>query len=254
MTGPAGAAPLLALDGIGKSYGSLLVLDDISLVVPAGQALGIVGPNGAGKSTLLSIVSGTEPAGRGRVEYDGEDVTRVSAARRAQLGVGRSFQVPRPFGGLTVFENALVGATRGARLRHRQARDAALDALEVTGMLGHANEPAESLRLLDRKRLELTRALATRPRLLLLDEIAGGLTESEADELLGTVQRLKDRGVTLVWIEHVVQALVQVVDRLVCLAFGTVISDGPPAEVLTSREVVEVYLGSTAGSMNGGSA
>lgn len=249
MAANPGAPPLLTLDGIGKSYGNLLVLDHLSLTVPAGQALGIVGPNGAGKSTLLSVISGSEPASRGQVDFDGQDIGRLSAGRRAQLGIGRSFQVPRPFGGLTVFENALVGATRGARLNRRQSRDAALEALEVTGMLVHANEPAESLRLLDRKRLELTRALATRPRLLLLDEIAGGLTESEAAELIGTILRLKQRGVTLIWIEHVVQTLVQVVDRLVCLAFGTLIKDGPPAEVLASREVVEVYLGSTAGAV-----
>lgn len=248
MSPPAGAPGLLTLDTVTKSYGSVLVLDDISLTVPVGQALGIVGPNGAGKSTLLSVISGTEAASSGSVWLDGRDVSRVSAAARAHLGIGRSFQVPRPFGGLSVYENALVGANRGARLRRSQARDAALEALEVTGMLGRANEAAQSLRLLDRKRLELTRALATRPRLLLLDEIAGGLTESEAAELVGTVARLKDRGVTLIWIEHVVQALVQVVDRLVCLASGSLIKDGPPAEVLASREVLDVYLGSTAGA------
>ena len=240
--------PLLQLDDVAKTYGSLTVLDGVSLRVPRGQAVGVVGPNGAGKSTLLSVISGTERATRGTVVLAGQDVTRVGAARRAHLGVGRSFQVPRPFGGMTVFENALVAAQRGAGLSRRAAPEAALAALETTGMLARANEPARSLRLLDRKRLELTRALATAPQLLLLDEIAAGLTESETAELVATIQQLKATGLTIIWIEHVVQALLAVVDRLVCLAFGSLIRDGEPSDVLASREVLEVYLGSTAGA------
>ncbi|KOV59431.1 ABC transporter ATP-binding protein [Streptomyces sp. NRRL WC-3618] len=222
------------------------VLEDVELTVPRGQAVGIVGPNGAGKSTLLSAISGVERATAGCVRLAGRDVTRTSAAQRCRLGVGRSFQIPRPFGDLTVFENALVGAERGARLRGGPAREQALRALETAGLLHLANKPAGSLPLLGRKRLELARALATGPDLLLLDEIAGGLTEAEAEELVATVLSLKESGVTILWIEHVVKALVQVVDRLVCLAYGQIRVDGDPHEVLASDEVAKVYLGGTA--------
>ncbi|MFE9438820.1 ABC transporter ATP-binding protein [Streptomyces sp. NPDC006602] len=245
MTAPV-LQPLLEVEHLAVSFGALNVLEDVELAVPRGQAVGIVGPNGAGKSTLLSAISGVEPVTRGTVRLGGRDVTRASAAQRCRLGVGRSFQIPRPFGDLTVFENVLVGAQRGAGLRGAHAREQALTALETTGMLPVANKPAGGLPLLGRKRLELARALATAPELLLLDEIAGGLTESEADELVGTVLSLKEAGVTILWIEHVVKALVQVVDRLVCLAYGRIRVDGDPHEVLASPEVAEVYLGGTA--------
>ncbi|GAQ55284.1 ABC transporter ATP-binding protein [Streptomyces acidiscabies] len=240
------AQPLLEVEHLAVSFGALHVLEDVELTVPRGQAVGIVGPNGAGKSTLLSAISGVERATRGTVRIAGRDVTRTSAAQRCRLGVGRSFQIPRPFGDLTVFENALVGAQRGGRLRGAQAHEQALQALETTGMLALADKPAGALPLLGRKRLELARALATGPELLLLDEIAGGLTESEADELVSTVLSLKESGVTILWIEHVVKALVQVVDRLVCLAYGRIRVDGDPHEVLASPEVAEVYLGGAA--------
>ncbi|WP_316773396.1 ABC transporter ATP-binding protein [Streptomyces sasae] len=238
--------PLLEVDHLAVHFGELRVLEDVELTVPRGQAVGIVGPNGAGKSTLLSAISGVERATAGSVRLAGRDVTRTSAAERCRLGVGRSFQIPRPFGDLTVFENALVGAERGARLRGDPAREQALRALETAGLLHLANKPAGFLPLLGRKRLELARALATGPELLLLDEIAGGLTEAEAEELVATVLSLKESGVTILWIEHVVKALVKVVDRLVCLAYGRIRVDGDPHEVLASDEVAEVYLGGTA--------
>ncbi|MBZ3905269.1 MULTISPECIES: ABC transporter ATP-binding protein [Streptomyces] len=239
-------APLLEVEHLAVSFGELRVLEDVQLTVPRGQAVGIVGPNGAGKSTLLSAISGVERATGGSVRLAGRDVTRTSTAERCRLGIGRSFQIPRPFGDLTVFENALVGAERGAGLRGGAARELALRSLETTGLLPLANKPAGSLPLLGRKRLELARALATAPDLLLLDEIAGGLTEGEATELVATVLSLKESGLTILWIEHVVKALVQVVDRLVCLAFGRIHADGDPHEVLASDEVAQVYLGGTA--------
>ncbi|MEU6806714.1 ABC transporter ATP-binding protein [Streptomyces neyagawaensis] len=238
--------PLLEVDHLAVRFGELRVLEDVELAVPRGQAVGIVGPNGAGKSTLLSAISGVERATAGAVRLAGRDVTRTSAADRCRLGVGRSFQIPRPFADLTVFENTLVGAERGARLRGAHAREQALRALETAGLLRLANKPAGSLPLLGRKRQELARALATGPELLLLDEIAGGLTEAEAEELVATVLSLKESGVTILWIEHVVKALVQVVDRLVCLAYGRIRVDGDPHEVLASDEVAEVYLGGAA--------
>lgn len=244
MAGSAGTATsLLEVRSVAKSYGALQVLTEIDLAVPAGQALGIVGPNGAGKSTLLSVINGTERASSGSVVFDGRDVTRLGPEVRAKIGIGRTFQIPRPFTNLTAFENALSGASYGAGLRGRAADDRALQALEQSGMLALANTPAGKLPLLARKRLELARALATDPSLLLLDEIAGGLTEAECDSLVETISALRDSGITIIWIEHVVKALLAVVDRLVCLASGTLIADGKPDEVMGSAEVRRVYLG-----------
>ncbi|WP_062205088.1 ABC transporter ATP-binding protein [Demequina salsinemoris] len=244
MTPPtATAEALLEVDGLAKSYGALDVLTGVDLAVPAGQALGIVGPNGAGKSTLLSVINGTERATRGVVRFAGRDVTSVSPADRARAGMGRTFQIPRPFTHLTVFENALAGASYGAGLHGHAADMRALEALEMADMLDVANAPAGSLPLLGRKRLELARALATEPRLLLLDEIAGGLTEAECDSLIATIRQLHGEGITIIWIEHVVKALTAVVERLVCLATGVIVADGPPDEVMRSAEVQRVYLG-----------
>lgn len=239
---------VLGVQGVSKSFGKLQVLQDVSFTVPSGQPLGIVGPNGAGKSTLLSIISGSEIASAGDVYLDGAQVTRLSASKRTSLGVGRTFQIPRPFGGLTVFQNALAGATFGAGLRGRAAEEKALESLEVTGLLPKSNDLAGGLPLLSRKRLELARALSTNPSLMLLDEIAGGLTEGECDELIGTIKQLVSSGLTVVWIEHVVHALLAVVDRIICLDAGRVVADGPPAEVMQSEEVMRVYLGSGTGA------
>ncbi|WP_062382840.1 ABC transporter ATP-binding protein [Demequina iriomotensis] len=244
MTRTAGAGEaLLEVDSVAKSYGALDVLTAVHLSVPAGQALGIVGPNGAGKSTLLSVINGTERATAGTVRFGGRDVTATPADARARAGMGRTFQVPRPFAHLTVFENALAGATAGAGLRGRAADDRALAALAMADMLGVANTPAGALPLLGRKRLELARALATDPRLLLLDEIAGGLTEAECDSLVATIRSLHTQGITIIWIEHVVRALLAVVERLVCLATGVIVADGEPSEVMRSDAVRAVYLG-----------
>jgi branched-chain amino acid transport system ATP-binding protein len=245
MTRSAGTAEsLLQVNGLAKSYGALAVLTEIDFAVPAGQALGIVGPNGAGKSTLLSVINGTERASNGSVFFKGQDVTGQGPELRARAGIGRTFQIPRPFTHLTVFENALSGASYGAGLYGKAADEQALHALELSGMLSLANTPAGKLPLLARKRLELARALATDPSLLLLDEIAGGLTEGECDSLVETISGLRDSGITIIWIEHVVKALVAVVDRLVCLASGTLIADGEPDAVMSSPEVRRVYLGS----------
>ena len=233
----------LEVTDVAKSYGSLSVLGSVSLAVAAGEAVGIVGPNGAGKTTLLDLLTGTGRCDAGRVRLHGKDVTRLPPPLRARLGLGRTFQVPRPLGDLTVFENALVGAMRAAGLRGRHAYGAAYEALQLTGMARHANARAGSLRLLDRKRLELARALAMRPQVLLLDEIAGGLSDPESDELIGTIRAVNERGTTIVWVEHVIRVLIAVATRLVCLADGEVIADGVPATVLASDEVRAAYLG-----------
>jgi branched-chain amino acid transport system ATP-binding protein len=236
-------APSLHVTGLDKRFGSVVTARDVSFEVGAGEVLGIVGPNGAGKTTLLDIVSGTVGADAGAVLLEGTDVSGLAAPERARLGIGRTYQTPRPFTGMSVFENALVGARFAGGQRGRAAYDLAYAALETAGLAGQADAEAGSLRLLDRKRLELARALATSPRVVLLDEIAGGLTDQELPQLIETIRGLRDAGLAVVWIEHIVHALLQVVDRLMCLALGDVVAVGDPHEVLRHHKVVDVYLG-----------
>jgi len=234
---------LLSLHGVSKSYGAVKVTNDISLAVEAGETLGILGPNGAGKTTLFNLISGDVRCDAGRVEYDGRDVTRLAPHRRCRSGIGRSYQVPQPFGAMTVFENLVTAACFGGGESERAAWKTARAVLEQTGLSAQANRPAASLRLLDRKRLELARALATRPKLLLLDEIAGGLTEHEAKELVSELARIKTSGVTMVWIEHVVHALLALADRLFVINFGAKLAEGEPQSVMKDPEVRRVYMG-----------
>ena len=234
---------LLALHGVSKSYGALKVTDGISLSVTRGETLGILGPNGAGKTTLFNLISGDVRVDSGRIEYDGQDITGLPPHRRCHLGVGRSYQVPQPFGNMSVFENLVTAACFGANQPERQAWDTAVRVLDQTGLMPHANKPAGSLTLLNRKRLELARALATEPDLLLLDEIAGGLTEHEAQELVAELQRIKASGVTMIWIEHVVHALLSVADRLFVINFGQALAEGLPKDVMANPEVQRVYMG-----------
>ncbi len=235
--------PLLALHSVSKSYGALKVTDDITLSVEKGQTLGILGPNGAGKTTLFNLISGDVRVDAGRVEYGGQDITTVPPHMRCRLGIGRSYQVPQPFGHMSVFENLVTAASFGGGQSEHQAWDTAVHVLEQTGLLPHANKPAGSLTLLNRKRLELARALATGPELLLLDEIAGGLTEHEANELADELKRIKSQGVTMIWIEHVVHALLSVADRLYVINFGRKLAEGEPHDVMNDPEVKRVYMG-----------
>jgi branched-chain amino acid transport system ATP-binding protein len=236
---------LLQVSGLSKRFGTLVTAADVTFTVAPGEALGIVGPNGAGKSTLLNLVSGVLRPDAGSVSFDGRDISRLGPADRCRAGIGRSYQVPRPFAGMTVFENVFVAATFGGGRHGQVGYDAARAALDRAGLLHRANERAGGLRLLDRKRLELARALATGPRLILLDEIAGGLTDREVPALVDTIRGLRAAGVAVVWIEHIVHALVAVVDRLMCLAAGRVLALGDPREVLRDPRVIDVYLGST---------
>jgi branched-chain amino acid transport system ATP-binding protein len=231
------------VSGVAKSFGSLAVLTSVSLAVAAGEAVGVVGPNGAGKTTLLDLLTGTGRCDAGQVRLQGKDVTRLPPPLRARMGLGRTFQVPRPLGDLTVFENALVGAMRAAGLRGQAAYDAAFAALVQAGIDRLANTRAATLRLLDRKRLELARALAMQPRVLLLDEIAGGLSDPETEVLIETIRAVNARGTTIVWVEHVLRVLTAVATRLVCLADGRVIADGEPERVLAHDEVRAAFLG-----------
>ncbi len=243
MTQPPMTQPLLHLDGVTKSFGKVTVAKDLTLRVEAGEALGIVGPNGAGKSSLFAMISGDLRPDAGAVRFGGRDVTGVPPHARTRAGVGRTYQVPRPFEHLTAFENVLVCAYQGAALKGRRAQAHAMDVLDRTGLADLANTPGGRLTLLQRKRLEVARGLATSPRLLLLDEVAGGLTEPEVLELVAIIKDLHAGGLGIVWIEHVVHALVRTVGRMVCLAGGDLVADGAPMDVLADQKVRELYLG-----------
>jgi branched-chain amino acid transport system ATP-binding protein len=235
--------PILSLEGLVKRYGALLVTDHVSLTLDKGEALGILGPNGAGKTTLFNLIAGTVAASEGRVIFNDRDISALPARARCHLGISRSFQVPHPFLGMTTFENVLVGAAFGRGLSERQASASALEVLELTGLIRQANALAGTLTLLERKRLELARALATQPTLLLLDEIAGGLTEAECHDLIATIRIVRAQGVSIIWIEHVVNALLAVVDRIAVLDFGRKIAEGEPAAIMASPEVTSIYMG-----------
>jgi len=236
-------AALIEVDGVSKSYGALRATDSVSFALAAGETLGIIGPNGAGKTTLFNLISGDVRPDAGRIRFDGRDITAFAPHQRCRSGIGRSYQVPQPFDGMTVFENLLVGAAFGGAKPEREAIDVAADVIRKTGLAAKANQLAGALTLLDRKRLELARALATAPKLLLLDEIAGGLTEKEARQLVELVQWISGRGVTIIWIEHVVHALIAVATRLLVMNFGAKLTEGDPREVMASPEVKRVYLG-----------
>jgi branched-chain amino acid transport system ATP-binding protein len=241
-----GAGSILDGAGLYKTFGALTVLDNVNFTVGANEAVGIVGPNGAGKTTLLNVLSGGLPASAGRVMFRGRDVSGFDASDRSRLGLAKTHQVPRPFGGMTAFENVLVAATQAGGLRGQKAYGAAMDALDLCGMVEVANRRAESLGLLDRKRLELARVLATDPVIVLLDEIGGGLTDEETVALVETIREMRRRGMAIVWIEHIVHVLLQVVERLVCMVQGRVIASGDPRAVMADPAVVEAYLGSAA--------
>jgi branched-chain amino acid transport system ATP-binding protein len=236
-------AVLLALDGVSKSYGALKAADGLTLAVEEGEALAVIGPNGAGKSTMFNLVTGDVAPDSGRIMFAGIAITAMAPHARARLGIGRSYQIPHPFANMTVFENMLVGAIFGARQSERESYDRCAQVLELTGLIGRANAPARTLTLLQRKRLELARALTLRPKLLLLDEIGGGLTERECRQLVETIRAIHARGTTIVWIEHIVHALLSVASRLVVMNFGQMLAEGEPHAVMADPRVKEVYMG-----------
>ncbi len=237
---------VLRLDNLSKSFGAIPVADSISLSVAEGDALGIIGPNGAGKTSLFNLIGGALRPDSGRVYFLGRDVTGLSMEQRCRAGIGRTYQIPRPFTKMTVMENCLVAAVAGGRKRECHTYDHCAEILRHTHLLGKANQTAGSLTLLERKALELARALSSSPRLLLLDEIAGGLTEHETEELVQLIRGIHAGGTTVVWIEHIVNALMAVANRLIVINFGAKILDGVPAEVIESPEVKRIYMGMEA--------
>ena len=234
---------VLTETGLRKRFNALVVLNDVDFTIAPGEAIGIVGPNGAGKTTLLNVLSGAYPPSGGQVFMAGQDVTALGAAARCRRGIARSHQVPRPFAGMTVFENLHVAASVGGELSGDAASQRSVESLELCGMLKLANRRAETLGLLDRKRLEMARALATGPQILLLDEIGGGLTDAEAAVLVTIIKTIGARGVAVVWIEHIVHILLQVVTRLVCMDAGRILAQGEPRAVMSDPSVIDAYLG-----------
>ncbi len=243
-TAPADSDDVLVANGIVKRFNAFVAVDRVDFKLGPREAVGIVGPNGAGKTTLLDVLAGTYSPSEGTVSFDGADVSRLDAASRCRLGIARSHQVPRPFTDMTVFENVFVAVSAGGGTTGAPAYDTSIEALRLCGMLALGNRKAAALGLLDRKRLELARALGTGPKVLLLDEIGAGLTDSEANELVAIVRELRGRGIAIVWIEHILHVLLQVVERLVCMDAGRVIADGVPEVALAHPAVIEAYLGS----------
>ena len=239
----AGNAPVLRLSSVSKSFGGLNVLTGLSLDVGDNEVLGILGPNGAGKSTLFNVIAGVLPATSGDVIYRERDITRLPPWSRCRAGIARTYQIPKPFSHMSVFENVLVAGVHGAGLSVKSASRRADQVLERSGLARLGPHLAGTLRLLDLKRLELARALACEPQLLLLDEIAGGLTEEECDIVVDLILSIKAEGKTVVWVEHVMGALRRGCSRLAVIYDGAVLTDGPPAEVLARVDVKAIYLG-----------
>lgn len=234
---------LLKLSAISRSFGAISVAENVSFSVPFGSAVGIIGPNGAGKTSLFNLISGDLSPTSGKIEFQGEDVTALGSRDRSRLGIARTYQVPLPFVGLTAFENVLVGATFAGDQHAAPPEERADTVLRRVGLAHRSDILAGSLSLLDRKRLELARALATQPKLILLDEIAGGLTDAECQDLVTLIGAIHASGTAVIWIEHIVHALMSVVERLIVLDRGQLVADGKPAVVMHSSRVREIYLG-----------
>ena len=233
----------LSVSRLAKAFGALRVTDDVSFEVLEGEILGIIGGNGAGKTTLFALLAGNLQADAGRIEFRGLDITGLAPHRRARAGLARTYQIPKPFGHMSVAENLLTAALFGAGLELAEARDQVREIAELTGLSQVLSTPAGRLPLLQRKRHELARALAMKPRLVLIDEVAAGLTDREVALFIRLVQTIRDRGVTVIWIEHVMQTMLTATDRLLALDAGRVIALGAPREVIDSEQVRRVYLG-----------
>ena len=234
---------ILSFEHVNAGYGRVQILNDLSFEMKRGEVYGVIGPNGCGKTTMFNALIGLIIPTKGKIAYDGHDVTKTNAAARCKLGIGRTYQVPRPFEGMSVFENVLVASVHGAGHSEKDGRRVALEALKLTELYEKREIRAGELTLLDRKRLEIARALGTGPKLLLLDEVAAGLTEAEVQDVMKMVANLKAAGYSIIWIEHVIQTMVESTDTLMCMSEGHNLLVGEPLEVMNSKLVEEVYLG-----------
>ena len=234
---------ILSVKDLGIAFGGNKVLDSINFTVGEGEVLGIMGPNGAGKTVLLNIISGILKADHGEIMFQGENILKEKITERTAKGIGRTFQVPRAFEHMSVYENILASVVYGQRVSEKEARKKALEILELVKLDDRANEPAGKLRLINRKRLEIGAALASDPKLLLLDEVAGGLTSAEVAEILDIVKTIKAKGVSIIWIEHIIKTLMEGTDRIMLMAGGKDLITDTPQEVMKSSIVNEVYMG-----------
>lgn len=234
---------ILTVKDLGISFGSNHVLKSVNFELEQGEVLGVIGPNGAGKTVMLNILTGILKPTKGTIEFEGNEISGQNITERCHGGIGRTFQVPRPFEKMTVFENIMVGGVFGAGMTEKQAKEKALEVAETIGLSDKLNLFAGKLGLLDRKRLEIGRALATEPKILLLDEVGGGLTESEVGLIIDLVKTVKRQGVSVIWIEHIIRTMLEGTDRVLLLADGVDVICGKPLDVMNSKEVNQVYMG-----------
>lgn len=240
------SVPLLQVQDLVKRFGGLTAVDHVSFEVQAGRILGVIGPNGSGKTTLFANVSGFQTPQHGRVFFDGRDITGLRPSLLCELGIARTFQIVQPFAGLTVFDNVVTGALRGGRTPLSQARRRAQEVMDLCGLNSVALQLAGALPIAGRKRLEVARALATQPRLLLLDEVMAGLRPTEVDEAITLVRRIRDSGVTVILVEHLMRAVMALSEELLVLQQGRLIAQGEPHEVSRRPEVIQAYFGEAA--------
>jgi branched-chain amino acid transport system ATP-binding protein len=242
---------LLSLEGVSRRFGGLNAVDNVALDVEQGEILGLIGPNGAGKTTLINLITGVHPATAGRVRFEGRDITRSRPHQIARLGLARTFQIVQPFPNMTVVENVAAGALFCGHVTNvREARAVALEHLAFTGLADMADRPAASLPLARRKRLELAKSLAMRPRLLMLDEVNAGLNPTEIDEALGIIRRIASQGVTIIVIEHLMKVVLSISKRIAVLHHGQLIAQGAPDDIIRNESVIEAYLGAKYAAAN----